>query len=244
MARSLKNPSWRPFPAAYEPGTYTRVGVQSLSDKELAKEYSRVRREAQERLRSFQRSRDPELRSASVVAEKAGLYLNRAQIKQVTSSAAEARGMMEDLLIDAYRFVSAKTSSLSGYKQTRSKQINSLQAAGYDFIDESNIRWFGQFMDYFRDRKYSKSHLQDVHRQQQRHPRFLPHMDEETPAPILLRERMDHHRVLPELRVSQDDGLDAFRHRLFRYSAMARRALPRWEMAFFCSSVISAAVTS
>lgn len=157
MARSLKNPSWRPFPAAYEPGTYTRVGVQSLSDKELAKEYSRVRREAQERLRSFQRSKDPELRSASVVAEKAGLYLNRAQIKQVTSSAAEARGMMEDLLIDAYRFVSAKTSSLSGYKRTRSKQVASLQAAGYDFIDESNIRWFGQFMDYARERKYFKT---------------------------------------------------------------------------------------
>ena len=157
MARNPKAPSWRPFPAKYEPGTYTSTGLKTLSDKELATEYSRVRREAQERLRSFQRSSNPDIREAGVVAEKAGLYLNRAQIKAATETPMEARAMMEDLLIDAYRFVSAKTSSVSGWKQTRSKQIDSLQAAGYDFVDESNIRWFGQFMDYFRDRKYSKS---------------------------------------------------------------------------------------
>ena len=87
-------------------------------------------------------------------------------------------------------------------------------------------------------------HLQDVHRQQQRHARLLPDMGQETPPPIFFRQRMHDHGALAELRVSQDDGLDVFRHRLFRYSAMARRALPRWEMAFFSSSVISAAVTS
>ena len=145
--------SWRPFEPAYTPGTYTRIGVSSLSDSELAKEYSRVRREAQERLRSFQRSSDPELRQAAVVAEKAGVYLNRAQIKAVGGG----RAMMEDLLIDAYRFVSAKTSSVSGFRDVQDKQINSLQAAGYDFVNRSNLREFGQFMDWFRSRKDSKA---------------------------------------------------------------------------------------
>jgi predicted DNA-binding WGR domain protein len=145
--------TWRPFQPTYTPGTYTRIGVASLSDEELAREYSRVRREAQERLRSFQRSRDPELREAAVVAEKAGVYLNRAQIRQ----AGGGRAMMEDLLIDAYRFVSAKTSSVSGFRATQDKQINALQAAGYDFVDRSNLRQFGEFMDYFRSRKDSKS---------------------------------------------------------------------------------------
>lgn len=145
--------SWRPFEPTYTPGTYTRIGVSSLSDSELAKEYSRVRREAQERLRSFQRSSDPELRQAAVVAEKAGVYLNRAQIKQ----AGGGRAMMEDLLIDAYRFVSAKTSSVSGFRATQDKQINKLQAAGYEFVNRSNLREFGQFMDYFRSRKDSKA---------------------------------------------------------------------------------------
>lgn len=145
--------SWRPFNPTYTPGTYTRIGLSSLSDKELATEYSRVRREAQERLRSFQRSSDPELRQAAVVAEKAGVYLNRAQIK----AAGGGRAMMEDLLIDAYRFVSAKSSSVSGYRDIQDKQIAKLQAEGYDFINRSNIREFGQFMDYFRDRKDSKA---------------------------------------------------------------------------------------
>lgn len=145
--------TWRAFQPEYEPGTYTRIGVKSLSDQELAKEYSRVRREAQERLRSFQRSRDHELRTAAIVAEKAGLYLNRAQIK----AAGGGRAMMEDLLVDAFRFVSAKTSSVSGYRNTQDKQVNALQAAGYDFVNRGNLRQFGEFMDYFRDRKDSKS---------------------------------------------------------------------------------------
>lgn len=145
--------TWRAFQPEYEPGTYTRIGVKSLSDQELAKEYSRVRREAQERLRSFQRSRDPELRTAAIVAEKAGVYLNRAQIK----AAGGGRAMMEDLLVDAFRFVSAKTSSVSGYRNTQDKQINALHAAGYTFITRKNLRQFGEFMDFFRDRKDSKS---------------------------------------------------------------------------------------
>lgn len=140
---------WRAFQPAYTPGTYTRIGLSSLTDAELAKEYSRVRREAQERLRSFQRSSDPELRAAAVVAEKAGVYLNRAQIKE----AGGGRAMMEDLLIDAFKFVSAKTSSVSGYRAVQDKQINALHAAGYTFVDRGNLKQFGEFMDYFRDRK-------------------------------------------------------------------------------------------
>lgn len=145
--------TWRPFQPTYTPGTYTRIGVQSLSDSELAQEYSRVRREATERLRSFQRSSDPELRQAAVVAEKAGVYLNRAQIK----AAGGGRAMMEDLLIDAFRFVSAKTSSVSGFRDVQDKQINALQAAGYEFVNRGNLREFGEFMDWFRDRKQGKS---------------------------------------------------------------------------------------
>lgn len=147
---------WKPFQPAYTPGTYTRIGVKKLSDEELVREYSRVRRDAQERLRAFSRSSDPEIRGAAVVAEKAGLYLNRAQIKAVGG-----RPLMEDLLIDAYRFVSAKTSSVTGFKRTREKQVNAMQAKGYDFVTSDNIREFGEFMDYFRSRKDAKAYGSD-----------------------------------------------------------------------------------
>lgn len=150
--------SWKPFDPTYKPGVYTRIGVKTLSDEELAREYSRVRRDAQERLRSFQRSKDPELRQAAVVSEKAGLYLNRAQIKAGTDNQRQARALMEDLLIDAYGFVNAKSSSVSGYRDIQDKQIRSLQAKGYEFVDKSNLRQFGDFMDYFRSRKDAKSY--------------------------------------------------------------------------------------
>lgn len=148
---------WKPFQPAYSPGTYTRIGLRRLSDKELEAEYSRVRRDAQERLRAFSRSSDPDIRGAAVVAEKAGLYLNRAQIKAVGGG----RALMEDLLIDAYRFVSAKTSSVSGFKRTREKQVNSLQAKGYAYINAGNIKEFGDFMDYYRSRKDAKAYGSD-----------------------------------------------------------------------------------
>lgn len=145
---------WRPFQPAYSPGTYTRIGLRNLSDKELEREYTRVRRDAQERLRSFARSNDPDIRGADVVAEKAGLYLNRAQIKAVGGG----RALMEDLLIDAYRFVSAKTSSVTGFRRMREKQVETMQAKGYNFITEGNIKEFGNFMDYFRSRMDAKAY--------------------------------------------------------------------------------------
>lgn len=149
---------WRPFQPSYSPGTYTRIGLRNLSDKELEREYTRVRRDAQERLRAFARSNDPDIRGAAIVAEKAGLYLNRAQIKAVGGG----RALMEDLLIDAYRFVSAKTSSVSGFRRMREKQVASLQAKGYDFITAGNIKEFGEFMDFFRSRKDAKAYGSEI----------------------------------------------------------------------------------
>lgn len=142
---------WRDFVPAYSPATYTRIGIQSLSNEELAREYSRVRREATERLRSFARSKDPTIRGSALAAEKQGVYLTQKAIK----ATGEGRGLMEDLLIDAYRFVQSKRSSVSGVREVESKAVRSLQAAGYD-IQQKDLKSFGQFMDYARDRRDSK----------------------------------------------------------------------------------------
>ena len=63
---------------------------------------------------------------------------------------------MEDLIIEGYRFVSAKTSSVSGFNNMRDKQVKSLQAAGYTFVNRKNLRQFGEFMDYSRSRAESR----------------------------------------------------------------------------------------
>lgn len=160
---------WRAFQPTYTPGTYTRIGLSSLTDAELAKEYSRVRREVKERVRSFIRSKDEEVRRHSAfLATQYGVgnlvkydidasnYPTLKQIKDITGidpKKGGGRALMEDLLIEGYRFVSAKTSSVSGFNNMRDKQINALHAAGYEFVNRSNLREFGEFMDYFRDRK-------------------------------------------------------------------------------------------
>lgn len=166
--------SWRPFEPTYTPGTYTRIGVQSLSDEQLAKEYSRVRREVTERVRSFSRSKDEEVRRhAATMASQYGIgtmvrygaeasnYPTLMQIKNMTGMDPKkggGRALMEDLLIEGYRFASAKTSSVSGFNAMRDKQVNALQAAGYEFVNRTNLREFGEFMDWFRSRKEGKAY--------------------------------------------------------------------------------------
>lgn len=142
---------WRKFEPGYSPATYTRTGIQTLTDKELEKEYSRVRREATERLRSFARSKDPAIRESALALEKQGLYLNKKQIRE----SGEGRGLMEDLLLDAMKFLQSKRSTVSGTREIEGRTARSLQAAGYD-IEKKDLKSFGQFMDYARDRRDSR----------------------------------------------------------------------------------------
>lgn len=148
---------WRAFEPGYSPATYTRTGIQSLSDAELKKEYSRVRREATERLRSFSRSKDPNIRGSAILAEKQGLYLTQKQIQQ----SGEGRGLMEDLLLDAMKFLQSKRSTVSGTREIENRTVRSLQAAGYD-IKKKDLKSFGQFMDYARDRKKGRGFASDT----------------------------------------------------------------------------------
>ena len=149
--------TWRPFQAAYEEAVYTRTGIKTLTDKQLEKEYSRVRREATERLRSFRRSKNPAIRESQILAEKEGLYLNKAQIK----AAGEGRGLMEDLLLDAMKFLRSKRSTVSGQHAINRKVVNSLNARYGTEEDpepfkESDLKDFGKVMDYARDRRDSR----------------------------------------------------------------------------------------
>jgi len=164
--------TWRPFQPTYTPGTYTRVGISALEDADLTREYSRIRREVTERNRSFIRSKDEEVRiHAATLANQYGLgsllkyggeassFPTLKQIKDMTGMDPRkggGRALMEDLIIEGYRFVSAKTSSVSGFNAMRDKQVNSLQAAGYTFVNRKNLRQFGEFMDYSRNRAESR----------------------------------------------------------------------------------------
>lgn len=145
--------SWKVFMPTYSPATYTRMGIESLSDEELAREYSKVRREATERLRSFARSKDPTLRVSSLYLEKKNLYLNKKEIQE----AGGGRAMMEDLLLDAMRFIENRRSTVTGWREADKKISQGLQASGYD-IKQKDLQSFGKFMDWARSRKDAHSY--------------------------------------------------------------------------------------
>lgn len=146
---------WREYVPTYSPATYTREGLRTLDDSELQAEYAKARREATERLRSFSRSKDPNIRGSALAQEKAGVYSTIKDIKSAAASAKDARAQMEDLLLDAMRFISSKRSSVSGQREIERKISRSLQAAGYD-IKEKDLPAFGQFMDWAKDRRDNK----------------------------------------------------------------------------------------
>lgn len=149
--------SWKLYIPTYSPATYTRMGIESLSDEELAREYSKVRREATERLRSFARSKDPTIRVSNLYLEKKNLYLNKKQIKE----AGGGRAMMEDLLLDAMRFIENRRSTVTGWREADRKIAQGLQASGYN-IEEKDLQSFGKFMDWARGRKDAHTYGSDT----------------------------------------------------------------------------------
>ena len=143
--------SWRPY-RSYSPATYPRVGIESLSDEELLAEYSKIRRETKERLRSFSRSRSADVREIGAARAKAMALPTRAEL----AKQGNPRGLIEDLIIEQYRFVSARTSTVAGYEEVHQKQLRSLQARGLDIVNERDLNSFGKFMDFVRSRKRGK----------------------------------------------------------------------------------------
>lgn len=141
---------WRMYTFGYSPSTYTRTGLKTLTDAELRSEYAHARREIKERLRSFARSKNVELRESLIYLENKDKYKT---LKDISGD----RGLMEDLLLDAYRLIINPRSTVSGYKSLNIKISKGLQAAGYD-IDVTNLDSFGKFMDFARARKDSMTY--------------------------------------------------------------------------------------
>lgn len=134
----------KPFKLGFSPAAYNRAGLRAIAQDDpqaLQREYARLRRDAMDRLRGFERS--SELRNKSFVKENKAKFIT---LKEVKSQA-----QLETLIIDAARFVTARSSSVSGYKGIRRDKVNSLRAAGYTWINEKNIEDFGHYMEWARE---------------------------------------------------------------------------------------------
>ena len=123
-------------PEAYYPGGITIL--KATGEAEARKEYQRLRRIAQKRLARFEGTQ----------YEDTDIYKNRA-IKHPFKPSSELKDVrnLQAALSDIRGFLDSERSTISGMKRLDRKAVATLQANGYDFVNMSNIREFGNFME-------------------------------------------------------------------------------------------------
>ena len=127
------------------PEYYSKSAIKSgeWTDAEIRREYSRLRDIAQKRLERLGRN-EP---GSFAYRHNVGQYPT---LKETGTEGARA------LLPRLARFIGAKTGSVTGIREQRAKALESLREHGYTFLNKSNIKQFGQFMEQFRASKGSK----------------------------------------------------------------------------------------
>ena len=126
---------------------YTKAAVRNAdvwTDKMVRQEYRRLRDIAQKRLKRL------EVSEPGSMAYKA----NKGRYGPTKSMSTE---QLRQLLPDLAKFIAAKTGSVSGIREQRSKALKTLHEHGYTGITKANLQAFGEFMDELRSSKAGRS---------------------------------------------------------------------------------------
>lgn len=136
MAQSTKYVKFS-FPiSAYQPDAL-RSGY---TERELRREYSRLRDVAQKRLGRLQRS---EFAGSQTVKYNVGRFKKLSEI--------ENQSELTHLLGDLARFLTASRGSVAGMRESRRKSVETLQESGLTFVTEKNFSIFADYMDWIKD---------------------------------------------------------------------------------------------
>ena len=128
--------SRKPFELGLNPFAYNPVGLRAYSDDELVKEYARLRREANDRLRKLGKSEFSDTKAYTMNKDR---FI---PIKEIGS-----RRQLERLVQESARFVTARGSSASGLRGIRRDQLSTLHAnGGYGWVNTRNYKQFYEFM--------------------------------------------------------------------------------------------------
>lgn len=123
---------------AFAPWEYNPQALTGRTERELRKEYSRLRSIANKRLDRLMNS---EFADSQAAAYNAGRFLPLAAVQ----SGSELR----HLLTDVARFISSEQSTLTGQKNIRDRLVRTWRDdKGFDFINEGNVRSWVRFLDY------------------------------------------------------------------------------------------------
>lgn len=122
-----------------------RSGV--LTPEEMRSHYSYLRKIANKRLQSFVGS---EFEDAQSYIKNVGKFVPLSEINN------ERELMFK--LYEVNKFVRARSSSVTGLKQIRNETIETFHDKGITWINKSNIKEFGEYMEYMRTKYKSKQY--------------------------------------------------------------------------------------
>lgn len=119
---------------AYTPGGLTMLHPDQVAT--ARREYQRLRRVAEKRLA---RLGDSEFADSEVYRRNVGKFTPLSQVSSNRELGA--------LLNQVRNFLDARRSSVTGQRAIIKEQIETLHEHGYTFVNKSNLKAFGQFME-------------------------------------------------------------------------------------------------
>lgn len=133
----------------YDVGWYTPSEIKAKLEaggsleKEVRKEYTRLRDISQKRLKRLAAAGYTE---TDVYKKNVTHYPKLKDIK--------TKSELAQRLSDLSRFVGSSQSTVKGIKEREQKVLKTLRKSGYKYVNESNLSDFGEFMEYYRDAMY------------------------------------------------------------------------------------------
>lgn len=120
----------------------TKLELGGEHEKEVRKEYTKLRDIAQKRLKRLEAAG---MTDRAIYEKNVNHYPKLASIK--------TKSELAQRLSDLSRFVASSQSTVSGIKTREKKVVSTLHEHGFDFVNIENLRAFGDFMDLYRDEK-------------------------------------------------------------------------------------------
>ena len=177
----------------YEKDWYAPVFLRHLmdtgSEAQIRKEYTRLRDIAQKRLKRL---------------EKAGyadtdVYKRNIKHYPVLSDI-KSKNELSSRLSDLARFVSSQRSTVKGLKEIKKKSLETLHEHGYDFVNNENYEAFGKFMEEYRAQKldaiYDSGEAADTFGIMERHHISISQIKSDFEKWLANREVLDSIRVM------------------------------------------------
>lgn len=121
---------------------YYPYKLEQMDESALRKEYSRLRKIANNRLARLQAS---EYKETDLAKEYAGGFAILEEVEDLPRE-----------LTKLARFVASERTSVTGLKRIEKQTIETLQEHGYTFVNTKNVRQFGAFMEEMRQAGLSK----------------------------------------------------------------------------------------